>query len=158
MVRSQAGFTLMEILVAILLFVVVIGGVTALQVSGLRTNKSTVQIQDAVAITRDYVERLRSVPKSIPTLCTTGLSMQQGSDSKYTVNCSSVQCRVEPPSQGDLNGILNSGKNAGQTCNVDPTKIKVNAYQLKISVYAANDTSKNPIFAMQTLIFDPNAT
>ena len=106
--RTTAGFTLLEILIAIVFLVIVIGAVMALQVGGLRANKDTVNLQNAVAISRDVVEQLRGNPQNIPTVCapsTTTTTQQQGSSTQYTVSCTSTPCSVGANTT-DLDALL----------------------------------------------------
>jgi type IV pilus assembly protein PilV len=58
--RSQSGFTLLEVLIALLILAVGLLGLAALHTVGLRSNHSAYQRTQATILTYDMMDRLRS--------------------------------------------------------------------------------------------------
>lgn len=58
--RNEAGFTLIEVLVALVVITVGLLGVAVLYVEGLRMNRTSLYRTTAVALAADMAERIRS--------------------------------------------------------------------------------------------------
>ena len=61
--KQQAGFTMIEILVATLVLTVGILGVAALQLTSFQTNQSAYARSQAIYITQDIFDRIRANPE-----------------------------------------------------------------------------------------------
>ena len=67
--RSRQGFTLPEVLIAIVVLVVGILVVSSMQVASLRASRQAGEAQQATALVRSKMEELRSGPASLSTRC-----------------------------------------------------------------------------------------
>jgi prepilin-type N-terminal cleavage/methylation domain-containing protein len=59
-VRSPAGFSLIEVMIALVVMTVGMLGLSALHVESLRLSRSTIYRNTAIALARDMAERLRA--------------------------------------------------------------------------------------------------
>ncbi len=75
---SQAGFSLVEVLVAVFVLSVGMLGLAALQVAGLRSNESAQQRTDVTLAAYDVIDRLRADPRSLFTGATLVQSIPGG--------------------------------------------------------------------------------
>lgn len=74
----QAGFSLVEVLVAVFVLSVGMLGLAALQVAGLRSNESAQQRTDVTLAAYDVIDRLRADPRSLFTGATLVQSIPGG--------------------------------------------------------------------------------
>lgn len=62
----QAGFTLIEVLIAMLVIVIGMTGLMAMQLISLRSNSRTRELTEATQLCQDRVEQLRAGPLPLP--------------------------------------------------------------------------------------------
>lgn len=79
-VKESAGFTLIEVLIALVIFAIGILGVAALQSGSIRGNTSARGVTDIAVIATDRLEMLRSLPYDHPALATGVYVLNQAAD------------------------------------------------------------------------------
>lgn len=62
---TQLGFSLLEVMIAVLVLAIGLLGLSALQANGLRANGSAHQRSQAVTLAYDMMERLRADPNNV---------------------------------------------------------------------------------------------
>ncbi len=64
--NAQAGFSMVELLVAVLVMGIGVLGVTGLQVVSLQNNRAALQQADATQLAYDMLDRIRANPAGVP--------------------------------------------------------------------------------------------
>ncbi|MCS6915645.1 MAG: hypothetical protein RMK29_12660 [Myxococcales bacterium] len=64
--RQAAGFTLMDVLVAILVMVIGVTGLLAMQVTAINANSRARELVEATQLCQDKIEQLRVTPLPLP--------------------------------------------------------------------------------------------
>ena len=77
-VKGTTGFTLLEVLIAMVIFSIGILGVAALQSGSIRGNTSARGVTDIALIATDRLEMLRSLPYNDPALAAGNLCPESG--------------------------------------------------------------------------------
>ena len=79
-VKGNTGFTLIEVLIAMVIFSIGILGVAALQSGSIRGNTSARGVTDIALIATDRLEMLRSLPYNDPALAAGNYVLNQATD------------------------------------------------------------------------------
>jgi len=79
-VKGNTGFTLIEVLIAMVIFAIGILGVFALQTGSIRGNTSARGVTDIALIATDRLEMLRSLPYDDPALAAGVYVLNQATD------------------------------------------------------------------------------
>lgn len=108
---SSRGFTLLEVLVALLVLSVGLLGLAALQTLGLKFNTQSYQRTQATLLLDDMIERMRSNPDGVAngdydTLLKTPVSAS--SPPSLKADCAVVTCNAADMAVYDMNQWLNS--------------------------------------------------
>jgi type IV pilus modification protein PilV len=64
--RGESGFSLIELLVAVLVMAIGVLGITALQMVSLQNNRAALERADAVQLAYDMMDRIRANPLGAP--------------------------------------------------------------------------------------------
>jgi type IV pilus assembly protein PilV len=72
-INSQAGFTLIEVMLAVLVVSVSVLGMAGLQIASKRAGHEAVQRTSGASLAQDMLERIRSNPQSLASYVTTGV-------------------------------------------------------------------------------------
>lgn len=65
--RRTAGFTLLDVLLALMIFMLAAVGLLSMQLSSLAANARARELQEATQLCQDKVEQLRLMPVPLPT-------------------------------------------------------------------------------------------
>ena len=79
-VKENTGFTLIEVMIAMVIFSIGILGVAALQSGSIRGNTSARGVTDIAVIATDRLEMLRSLPYNDPALAAGTYVLNQATD------------------------------------------------------------------------------
>jgi prepilin-type N-terminal cleavage/methylation domain-containing protein len=90
-VTATKGFSLMEVLVAVLIFGLAVLAFTALQASSLRAGRQGQELQSTLRGMENFLERVRTRPGDLPSLC--GGEVQIG---RVRGRCSYTPCALSP--------------------------------------------------------------
>ncbi len=88
---NQHGFTLIEVMVALVIFTISLLGLAGLQAAALRDNHLANQNTIAIQMAEDMAERLRANPSGIRNGDYNAISSKPGSQNCYHGNCTSSQ-------------------------------------------------------------------
>ena len=89
--RRQRGFSMIELLVAVLVMGIGVLGVSALQMVSLQNNRGALQRAEAVQLAYDMMDRIRANPSGIPAGSDyAGLDIAEGPPNP--VNCNAQVC------------------------------------------------------------------
>lgn len=103
--NSQAGFTIIEVLVSITIFAIGLIGVARLQVVAKQSNHDAVQRVTATSIAQDLVSRMRANSSALSTYVENDGAIQinyNDGTSEPSPNCSSSTCNDEELALHDL--------------------------------------------------------
>jgi len=108
--RSQRGFTLLEVLVAVLILAIGVVGMLGLQAASLQANRDVRQQSSAVRLATELGEMMRA-NKAVAIQATAGnnpylLSNFTGTMPSATVNCFTQICTSTQLAQSDIYGWL----------------------------------------------------
>ncbi|MGB1885606.1 MAG: type IV pilus modification protein PilV [Gammaproteobacteria bacterium] len=104
-VNRQRGMTLVEVLIAILIFAIGLLGIAALQVSGLRYTKSSQTRSVAAIQAENMVDRMRANETAVAN----GMYLALGAE---TVNCDNTACAPQEMANYDFNRWLGETRQA----------------------------------------------
>jgi prepilin-type N-terminal cleavage/methylation domain len=90
-VTATKGFSLVEVLVAVLIFGLAVLAYTALQVSSLRGGRQGQELQSTLRSMENFLERVRTRPGDLPSLCTGEVQM-----GRVRGKCSYTPCALSP--------------------------------------------------------------
>ncbi|PNY82668.1 type IV pilus modification PilV family protein [Deinococcus koreensis] len=93
---ARQGFTLPEVLMAIVVLVVGILVVAGMQSASLRASHQASEAQQATALVRSKIEGLRAQPATLSTRCVSGEVV-----GAFTLNCTPIPCTLN--AAADLN-------------------------------------------------------
>jgi type IV pilus assembly protein PilV len=86
----SSGFSLIEVLVAVLILGIGLLGIAGLQTAGIRYNTSAYQRYQATLLSYDILDRMRANRKQA--LNTTGYAVQMGENVTSSSDCMSASC------------------------------------------------------------------
>lgn len=97
-IRSQAGFSMIEVMVSTLIVSVSVLGMAGVQISAKRAGHEAVQRTSATSLTMDLIERMRANPEALTSYITTtvgggSIAVEPSPDCSYDVgnNCTPVE-------------------------------------------------------------------
>jgi len=99
--RQQAGFNLLEVLIALLVLAVGLLGLAALQNMGLRLGHQSYERTQAVLLVEEMIDRMRANPAGVTANNYT--LAQTSSPPSATTDCSSAFCTYSDMAEYDLN-------------------------------------------------------
>ncbi len=83
------GLSIIEFLIALAIIAVVMLAVLGLQTTSLKSSRQALRMQQATALAKAEIERLRSSPIGLPESCSTK------SANGYALSCTSIPCVME---------------------------------------------------------------
>jgi type IV pilus assembly protein PilV len=130
--RAISGFSLVEVLVALLVLSIGLLGLASLQTFGLRYNQQSYQRTQAVYQAYDVVDRIRANPVGMANTCydtvAAGATAVAGACAGAFKNCESNTCTPNELANYDINkwntanqNLLSQGRGAISTSNVRRT-------------------------------------
>jgi type IV pilus assembly protein PilV len=116
MAHGQRGFTLLEVLVAVLILAIGLLGMAALQVAGLRNNHSAYLRSQATQLAYDMADRIRANPQGVTNGNYNNPTAAQTAACLTTSGCDSAQMAGHDAYEwnADLTSQLPGG--AGRVC------------------------------------------
>ena len=132
LMRTVSGFSLVEVLVALLVLSIGLLGLASLQTFGLKYNQQSYQRTQAVYQTYDIVDRIRANPTGMANTCydtvAAGATAVVGSCAVTFKNCESDACTPNELANYDINkwntanrNLLSQGRGAISTSNTRRT-------------------------------------
>lgn len=85
MIRGNAGFTLIETLIAVIIFAIVSLAMTSLMVTNTRMISENAQSSEAVGYAQELLENLREVPINSLTAGSSSATRQSARGTEYTI-------------------------------------------------------------------------
>lgn len=101
--RTQRGFTLLEVLIALLVLSIGLLGLAALQTVGLRSNQMATMRTLATQMTYDITDRMRANPDGLTTANQFYVIGTGDADPTITSDCDTSPCNTQQLADYDLN-------------------------------------------------------
>lgn len=105
---KTSGFSLVEVLVALVVLSIGLLGLAALQVTGIKFNHQSYQRTQATILAYEIVDRMRANPLGLANY----LIASNAPTPTYSTDCASTRCDTTQLAAYDLNKWRNSIKNA----------------------------------------------
>lgn len=101
---DSAGFSLVEVLVALLVLSIGLLGLAALQVTGMKFNHQSYQRTQATMLTYEIADRMRSNPQALANY----IIAYSAATPTYSTDCAAVVCTAAQLAAYDLNKWRNA--------------------------------------------------